>query len=111
MQKEGISNYLIIVLMVVLSLFYIIYWPGKLMQGRAGFVFDLYLQMRKHIGLLTFLALLGVVSLFVDVIVRWDTFTFRGKRARVIVTAFICMAFVLQLLTTVMDLYLTGQTS
>lgn len=110
MQKAGISNHLITVLMVVLSIFYLVYWPGKLMRGDAGFIFDVYVQMRQHIGLLTFLVFLGVVSLFVDVIVRWDLFTHRAKRVRVVVTAMICIAFVLQMLTTVMDLYLTGET-
>lgn len=110
MQKEGISHHLITALMVVLSIFYVVYWPGKLMRGDAGFIFDLYVQIRQHIGLFTFLVFLGVVSLFVDVIVRWDMFSHKSKRARVIVTALICIAFVLQLLTTVMDLYLTGET-
>ena len=107
-SKSG-SDYLIVLAMVALSVFYLIYWPGKILRDEAGILFDYFIQIKRHWGMLAFLTFLGVASLFVDLVVRWDAFGVKEKRLRAAITALLCMAFVLHIVTGVLDIYIVGE--
>jgi hypothetical protein len=103
------SDHFVTFAMVALSAFYLIYWPGKILRAEAGILFDYFIQIKQHWGTLAFLAFLGVASLFVDLVVRWDAFGLNEKRIRATITALLCIAFVLHILTGILDLYIVGE--
>jgi hypothetical protein len=108
-KSEGRGNVLVIIAMVILSVFYAFYFPGKFMKESSNVFTDFFFQVRRDWGWITFLQFLATCSIFVDIVVRWDNFGFREKRVRVLITALLTFAFMAQFLMGFMDIYIAGQ--
>ncbi len=105
MNKSPDNSYLITIDFAVLLGFNIFYWLGKF-----GYAFqEIYQGIKEHFLLLFILQFLGVASLFVDLVVRWDFFTGISKRIRLILTLLLCGSFVIQLVMSILELYIQGE--
>lgn len=97
---------LVIIGLVVYNIFY---WAGKfLIAYFPSFVASFYLEIKSHWGLLIFLELLAVASIFVDFIANYDHFTKSEKTGRIVISALLVAAFAGRFLLGMIDLYMGG---
>lgn len=99
------SSSLITGTLILLAIYNILYWPGKFLGMFQGF----YTEIKSTWYLFIFLELLGIISIFVDLIVRWDSFGHNEKRLRLILTSLFFIAFVTRFGFGFMEDYLTGE--
>ena len=94
------------ILLVVYSL---LYWPAKFFRDHLpGFMSDFFQAIVKHWYLITFLEFLAVVSLFVDIVIRWDRMSPRWRKIQLVITCLLVISFVTRVITGMMELLLTG---
>ena len=98
------NSSLIIITLVLLGIYNILYWPGKFF----GVFQTFYTEVKATWYLFIFLELLAIASIFVDLIVRWDTFKHNEKRLRLILTSVFFIAFIARFGFGFMEHYLTG---
>lgn len=98
------SSQLINITLGILAVFNLIYWPGKLF----GLFGSAYSTIIDHFFLLFLLEFLAVASLFADIIIRWDKFSPTQQKLRFVLTLLFCGSFVIQLILSVMELYIKG---
>lgn len=97
------------ILIIGLIAYNLFYWSGKFFIGYfPSFVASFYVQVKSHWGLLIFLELLAVASIFVDFIANYDHFTSREKKGRMAISAVLVAAFVGRFLLGMIDLYMGG---
>jgi len=106
-QDRSSARILLTVTVVAVILFNLVYWIGKFFPDLISVVTDLRLQLLAHWGLFMFLEFLAVISLFVDLIVRWDEFGTRLK-GRLALTGILIAGWVFRMILGVIDLYMIG---
>jgi Na+/H+ antiporter NhaD/arsenite permease-like protein len=92
----------------VLILFNAVYWTGKFSPDTFPALTSLRTSLLAHWGLLMFLELLAVSSAFVDMVVRWDTFSASGRRWRLLLTVLLTGAFIARFGLGVLDMYMVS---
>jgi hypothetical protein len=102
------TNWKIQLVMAMLMIFYSLYWPGKLLETPPAFFLQFYLGVLAHNGLFFVLTLLGIASVFVDFISRYDEINPKLKRMHLVLVAALVLSFAFQILTSVIDIYITG---
>lgn len=98
------SSVLINITLIILTVFNVLYWPGKFLD----FMPEAYLTLRTNYFLLLVLQFLACASIFVDLVVRFDKFGKSEKILRLILTMIFCGSFVVQVVMSVMELYIQG---
>jgi len=106
--REG-AQVMLSVAIVLLLLFNGIYWTAKFFPGFWPGLTSFRTVLLGHWGLLMFLEFLGVVSVFVDMVVRWDGFAPVPKRFRLALSFVLFAFFVARLIHGVIDMYMTGE--
>jgi ABC-type antimicrobial peptide transport system permease subunit len=89
----------------LLVLYNALYWPGKFLGMFAGF----YQEIRSSFYMFCFLELLIVASVFVDIIVRFDTFSKSERTVRMLITVLLFIGFILRFGFGFMEDYLGGE--
>ena len=98
------NSSLIVITLVLLGVYNLLYWPGKFLGIFQGF----YHEIKETWYLFIFLELLAIESIFVDLIVRWDSFGHNEKRLRLFLTSLFFIAFITRFGFGFMEDYLTG---
>lgn len=108
-QKENSKSPITLSVMAILAVYNILYWTSKFFIADVPrFFASFYLSVKEHWGLLTFLELLAVASIFVDTISKYDVLQGRQKKIRIIVSAIFICAFIARFLIGMIDLYMGG---
>jgi len=103
-NNQNNSGKLINITLILLAVFNLIFWPAKLF----GLFTLAYETILDHFFLLFLLEFLAVASIFVDVIIRWDKFKKMEQKLRFILALIFCGSFVVQMILSVMELYIKG---
>lgn len=107
---EKSNKMLIPAVYVLLVVFNVVYWPGKFVTSSFPMAAVFYNKIGEHWGLIMFLEFLAIASIFVDLVVRWDEFIGTPKKLRMMITALLFAAFVLQYLLGMIDIFMVGET-
>jgi hypothetical protein len=95
--------------MLVISIFLLLCYNLAYLGYRLGWLSDRYIEIiRDNIGLFTVLELLAVVSIAVDVILRWDRMPYWNKRLRLTIAILMALCFGVKLVAHIMALYTEG---
>lgn len=97
------------VAVILLLVYNGIYWTGKFAPSFLDGITSLRLALIAHWGLITFLEFLAVASLFVDLVIKWDTFKPAHRTWRLLLTGLILSAFITRFILGVIDLYMIGE--
>lgn len=106
-EKSNSIN-IITVLMIVLLFYNLVYWPGKFFPTESPrFVLSFYISVKSHWGLMVLLEFLGIASLFVDAISKFDEYR-EKSRWRLVGTFLFTCAFIARFLLGMIDVYMGG---
>lgn len=97
--------------LILLTAYNLLFFWGKFQPGfGGGFIIPVYLGLQESIGFLTILEILGIASVFIDLIGRYDKLQAQGAallRLRVVLIALLIMAFFLKVFMNYLDSALT----
>jgi hypothetical protein len=95
--------------MLVISIFLLLGYNLAYLAYRLGWLGERYIEIiHDNIGLFTVLEFLAVVSLAVDVILRWDRMPYWNKRMRLTIAILMALCFGVKLVAHIMALYTEG---
>jgi hypothetical protein len=87
----------------------ILYWISKLMTTSSPFFYAIHNTINANFGLFSIIEFLGVISIFVDTIVRLDEFQKEGtSKIRLTIMVTVGSSFLLQLIVAFMELFVSG---
>jgi hypothetical protein len=107
-KREPTSGLMLWIAVLLLAVYNVVYWVGKFFPKFIPAVTEVRTTLVEHWGLMMFLELLAVISLFVDIVVRWDEFPKRERNLRLLMTGFFVCAFMARFGFGVMDMYMIG---
>ncbi|MEZ4800401.1 MAG: hypothetical protein R2809_11660 [Flavobacteriales bacterium] len=106
-EKSGGIN-IIVILMIVVLVYNVFYWPGKFFPTESPrFVLTFYISVKSHWGLMMLLEFLGIASLFVDAISKFDEYREKSNWKLIATFLFTC-AFIARFLLGMIDMYMEG---
>ena len=95
--------------MIVIGMVMVVVYNITYVAYRLGWLGESYVKViRENLGLFTILEFLAVVSMSIDVILRWDLFSYWNKRIRLTIAILFCMCFGVKLVAHIMALYTEG---
>lgn len=103
--KEDTRSPLITGVIVLLLIYNVMYWLANIIEPLGSYL----TTVRKNWGLLTFLEFIAVISLVVDLTIRWDKFSPVNRRNRFILTILIAASFGVRFVFGLFALYMTGE--
>ncbi len=107
MAEESKDARLVKLALILLSTYNLVFFWGKFLPDIvSAFIVPVYLGIQESVGFLTILEILGVASVFVDVIGRYDKLQAESAlklRLRVILIAILAMAFFLKIFMNYLD--------
>ena len=94
---------LVLVGLVLLITYNLVFFAGKfIVAGPLGFLRNIYLDLYQNKGMLTFLEFLGVASVFVDLLGRYEQFG-KFRVIRILVIGLLIAAFIFKIFMNYLD--------
>lgn len=107
MADESKDARLIRLALILLSTYNLLFFWGKFLPDfGSDVIIPIYLGIQESVGFLTILEILGVASVFVDMIGRYDKLQAQGAaklRLRIVLIAALGMAFFLKIFMNYLD--------
>jgi hypothetical protein len=109
-DQNKMGRSLIIATFIVLIIYNILYASGKFLGNAApAFIQNIYSGIIASWGLFTFLEFLGVASLFVDIIIKFDKFPIRERNIRLGITVILFIGFAMHFIIGLGEKYIAGE--
>jgi hypothetical protein len=105
-NNEPKTDRLPLVALILLTLYNVVFFAAKIANGRFEWLQGVFLELRESSGFFTLLEILGVAGVFVDLVVRYDKLgedSIGRRRMRLILTAFLVIAFFFKLFINYID--------
>jgi hypothetical protein len=104
MNQKKTDRYLLNVTLTILLLYNILFFVARHAPGMEGTGIDSFqLMMKSNIGIFTILEAIGVITLFVDLIGRFDSFQQPTKTIRAVAVSLLVVGLLFKLFINYLD--------
>lgn len=102
-RKDEKGARLVRIGLILLIAYNLVFFVGKfIVGGPLGSLHNIYLDLYANKGMLTFLEFLGVASMFVDLLGRYEQFT-RFRTIRILIVGLLIAAFIFKIFMNYLD--------